>query len=102
VHALQVDVKFKVSRLSVEVGNTSSLVLDYPKVTVVATAAVAIEDEGLVATSVGIGVDLAEVELVDPVNKIHDLVAIGAELRAELKDVVAATTEKRILISPTV
>jgi len=39
VHALQVDVKFKVSSLSVEVGNTSSLVLDYPKVTVVATAA---------------------------------------------------------------
>src|SRR4029077_15928312 len=50
----------------------------------------------------GTDVNLAEVELVDAVNKIHDFVAIGAELRAELKHVAAAVADQRILTSPTV
>ena len=102
VDALQVDVKLKISCLSVDVGDTRRLILDCPKVTVIAPVRIAIKYENLITTPGGTGVNLAEVELVDAVNKIHDFVAIGAELRAELKDIAAAVADQRILTSPTV
>ena len=102
-HALHVDVKRKISCHSVDVGDTHSLILDCPKVTVTATVRIAIEYEGLITAPGSSGVNLAKVELINAVDKIHDFVAIGAVPGAKLKDITTAATGQRILLpSPTV
>src|SRR3954462_10388444 len=94
--------ELEVTRLSVDVGHVRSAVLNSPQMSILAAGQISIKDEGLIAGRAGIGVDSAEIQLVRAVNEVHDLVAICAELAAELEDILACFAKDSVFATPAV